>query len=46
MLTVSLSTPSDRAITVDYETASGTALAEADYVTASGTVTLAARWSR
>ena len=39
--TVSLSTPYDRPVTVDYATADGTAAAGSDYAAATGTVTFA-----
>ena len=39
VFTVSLNTPSDREITVDYATADDTAKAGEDYVAVSGTVT-------
>src|SRR5205814_1186520 len=39
---VSLSTPADHAVTVDYGTANGTALAPSDYTAVSGMLTFAA----
>src|SRR2546428_692986 len=39
--TVSLTNPSSAAVTVDYATADGTALAGSDYVAASGSLTFA-----
>ncbi len=42
VFTISLSNPSASTITVDFATASGTALAGSDYVTTSGTLTFAA----